>query len=201
VIAAGGQTVDEPYIYVMIEAGVTQRQTSFGPVRGPEGHLWVVGATAANDSLPRAEGNGPVPLANVIGKAWFSVYPFGQLGAMLGTICGRSVRSLRDRRTTDDGSAAGQRQPGPREGRPLPHHPGKGGADAAVDHLHREYGGLDCDYSFINLIAVPHGHPWSYPAVYDLVRRLRRATGIVFEPHQYRHTAGDLGQYPCWGSL
>jgi integrase/recombinase XerD len=56
------------------------------------------------------------------------------------------------------------------------------------DYLHREYGALDSDYVFVNLFAEPHGHPWGYPAVYDLVRRLRKTTGITFEPHQYRHT-------------
>jgi integrase/recombinase XerD len=34
----------------------------------------------------------------------------------------------------------------------------------------------------------PLGRPWAYPAVYDLVLRLRERTGIDFEPHQYRHT-------------
>lgn len=42
---------------------------------------------------------------------------------------------------------------------------------------------------FINLWAEPLGHPWSYPAVYDLVRRLRRRTGIAFDPHWCRHSA------------
>ena len=56
------------------------------------------------------------------------------------------------------------------------------------DYLHREYGVLDSDYVFVNLFAEPHGHPWAYPAVYDLVKRLRKATGIALEPHQYRHT-------------
>ena len=56
------------------------------------------------------------------------------------------------------------------------------------DYLHREYGALDSDYVFVNLFAEPHGRPWGYPAVYDLVRRLRKVTGISFEPHQYRHT-------------
>ncbi|MFI6084209.1 tyrosine-type recombinase/integrase [Streptomyces sp. NPDC051217] len=56
------------------------------------------------------------------------------------------------------------------------------------DYLHREYGALDSDYVFVNLFAEPHGRPWGYPAVYDLVKRLRKSTGITFEPHQYRHT-------------
>ncbi|MEU4290923.1 tyrosine-type recombinase/integrase [Kribbella sp. NPDC026596] len=58
-----------------------------------------------------------------------------------------------------------------------------------ADYLHDEYGDLDSDYVFVNLWAQPHGHPLTYTAVYDLVRRLRRRTGIAFDPHWYRHTA------------
>src|SRR5258706_4384425 len=43
-----------------------------------------------------------------------------------------------------------------------------------ADYLNREYGALDSDYLFVNLWAEPVGHPMSYPAVYDLVGRLRR---------------------------
>jgi integrase len=57
-----------------------------------------------------------------------------------------------------------------------------------ADYLNREYGALDSDYVFVNLWAEPLGRPWAYPAVYDLVLRLRERTGIDFEPHQYRHT-------------
>lgn len=57
-----------------------------------------------------------------------------------------------------------------------------------ADYLNREYGALDSDYVFVNLWAEPCGQPWAYAAVYDLVLRLRRCTGIDFEPHQYRHT-------------
>ena len=55
-------------------------------------------------------------------------------------------------------------------------------------YLTREYGSLDSDYVFVNLWSRPHGRPWTYAAVYDLVLRLRERTGIDFEPHQYRHT-------------
>ncbi|MGO2933858.1 site-specific integrase [Microbacterium sp.] len=58
-----------------------------------------------------------------------------------------------------------------------------------ADYLHLEYGDLDSDYVFVNLWGRPHGHPLSYTAVYDLVKRLRRHTGIDFDPHWYRHTA------------
>lgn len=57
-----------------------------------------------------------------------------------------------------------------------------------ADYLTREYGSLDSDYVFVNLWSRPHGRPWTYAAVYDLVLRLRDRTGIVFGPHQYRHT-------------
>jgi integrase/recombinase XerD len=57
-----------------------------------------------------------------------------------------------------------------------------------ADYLHVEYGDLDSDYVFVNLWGRPHGHPLAYRAVYDLVCRLRRQTGIDFDPHWYRHT-------------
>lgn len=58
-----------------------------------------------------------------------------------------------------------------------------------ADYLHAEYGDLDSDYVFVNLWGHPHGHAMSYPAVYDLVVRLRKRTGIDFDPHWFRHTA------------
>ena len=57
-----------------------------------------------------------------------------------------------------------------------------------ADYLNAEYGALDSDYVFVNLFGRPHGHPLAYPAVYDLVRRLRQRTGIMFGPHMFRHT-------------
>jgi len=57
-----------------------------------------------------------------------------------------------------------------------------------ADYLNLEYGALDSDYVFVNLWAAPYGHPLTYPAVYDLVLRLRRSTGVVFGPHLFRHT-------------
>ena len=57
-----------------------------------------------------------------------------------------------------------------------------------ADYLTCEYGALDSDYVFVNLWGRPHGHPLAYAAVYDLVGRLRRSTGIDFEPHHFRHT-------------
>lgn len=58
-----------------------------------------------------------------------------------------------------------------------------------ADYLHAEYGDLDSDYVFVNLWGRPVGHALSYRAVYDLVLRLRKRTGIDFDPHWFRHTA------------
>jgi integrase/recombinase XerD len=58
-----------------------------------------------------------------------------------------------------------------------------------ADYLHGEYGDIGSDYVFVNLFAAPRGHAWTYPAVYDLVRRLRAKTGHDFDPHWFRHSA------------
>lgn len=57
-----------------------------------------------------------------------------------------------------------------------------------ADYLHDEYGDLDSDYVFVSLWSHPRGQALTYAAVYDLVRRLRRRTGIDFDPHWWRHT-------------
>ena len=59
-----------------------------------------------------------------------------------------------------------------------------------ADYLHEEYGPARSDYVFINIWAEPKGYAWTYQAVYDLVLRLRARTGIVFDPHWYRHGSG-----------
>jgi integrase/recombinase XerD len=57
-----------------------------------------------------------------------------------------------------------------------------------ADYLEAEYGELDSDYVFVNLWGQPVGQPLRYETVYDLVGRLRRRTGIDFDPHWLRHT-------------
>ena len=54
--------------------------------------------------------------------------------------------------------------------------------------MHTEYGGLDCDYVFVNLWSAPVRRPLRYGAVAKLVRRLRARTGIEFTPHTLRHS-------------
>jgi signal peptidase I len=97
VIAVGGQTVaccdernrilvdgvgvDEPFLYFLPEAGPL-RQAEFGPVHVPDGELWLMG-DSRNDSVDsRAEGNGPVPVSQVIGKARFILWPFDRIGSI-----------------------------------------------------------------------------------------------------------------------
>ena len=94
VIAVGGQTVvccdaqnrvtvdgkplNEPYIYYLPEAGPPV-QTEFGPVKVPDGQLWVMGDSRNNSADSRVPGHGPIPVANVIGKARFVVLPLSRI--------------------------------------------------------------------------------------------------------------------------
>ena len=61
-----------------------------------------------------------------------------------------------------------------------------------ADYLHAEYGDLDSDYIFVNLWGQPYGRPLTYAAVHDLVRRIRRDTGIDFDPHWFRHSRATI---------
>jgi integrase len=61
------------------------------------------------------------------------------------------------------------------------------------EYMYVEYGDVDSDYVFVNLWAGKVGHPLSYPAVHELIGRIRARTGIVFTAHMLRHThATDL---------
>ena len=59
-----------------------------------------------------------------------------------------------------------------------------------------EYGALDSDYVFVNLWSAPQGQPWAYPAVYDLVARLRTRTGIDFRAPPLPAHLRDLAAAP-----
>jgi integrase/recombinase XerD len=56
-----------------------------------------------------------------------------------------------------------------------------------ADYLHGEYGDLDSDYVFVNLWGGRRGQPLTYDAAHDQVERLRRRTGLDFDPHWFRH--------------
>jgi signal peptidase I len=96
VIAVGGQTVsccdargrvmvdgvarDEPFVY--LEPGFGLAQAPFGPVRVPDGSIWVMGDNRNNSVDSRAPGDGPVPLTDVVGRGRLIVYPFSRLGVL-----------------------------------------------------------------------------------------------------------------------
>jgi signal peptidase I len=97
VVAVGGQTVsccdprnrvvvdgvplDEPYIHFDLMFGPAQ-QTPFAPVRVPPGQIWVMGDNRNSSVDSRAAGNGPVPVANVLGEARMIVLPFARFGTI-----------------------------------------------------------------------------------------------------------------------
>lgn len=57
--------------------------------------------------------------------------------------------------------------------------------DYLIDH-HSE--NFDSNYLFVSISGEKRGEPLSLEAVYSLVRRLRRKTGIDFTLHMFRHT-------------
>jgi signal peptidase I len=80
-VLVDGQPLDEPYVYYLPEAGQA-RQDSFGPVTIPQGELWMMGDSRNNSADSRVPGHGPVPVANVIGKARFIVLPLPRTGVI-----------------------------------------------------------------------------------------------------------------------
>lgn len=86
-------------------------------------------------------------------------------------------------RINDNGARAKSGQP-----RTIP--TGAGLVRLYADYLHGEYGELDSDYVLVNLWGEPRGHPLTYAAVYDLVKRLRRRTGIEFDPYWSASSSG-----------
>jgi len=80
-VLVNGQPLDEPYIYYLPDAGQA-RQDTFGPVTIPQGELWMMGDSRNNSADSRVAGHGPVPVANVIGKARLIVLPFSRFGGI-----------------------------------------------------------------------------------------------------------------------
>lgn len=68
-LTINGQPIEEPYVYLSHD---TELQP-FDPVTVPEGHLWLMGDHRDGSSDSRA--NGPVPIKNVVGRAFAVFWP------------------------------------------------------------------------------------------------------------------------------
>lgn len=75
-----GEFVEEPYVNELAP-NTTFADTSFGPVRVPENHYFVMGDNRGNSTDSRVFG--PVPEESLIGEALFRFWPPGR---------GRSVK-------------------------------------------------------------------------------------------------------------
>ena len=93
VIAVGGQTLSidfdtgdvivdgvllkEPYIQ-----GITTQMSGSGqiPAEIPEGYVFVMGDNRQNSLDSRSQRVGLVPVENIVGKAFFRIYPMDQFG-------------------------------------------------------------------------------------------------------------------------
>jgi signal peptidase I len=70
-----GVKLDEPYI----DGAITECSRSrCDPVVVPEGQVYVLGDNRRNSSDSRIFG--PIPVNNIIGKAWVTYWPFSDLG-------------------------------------------------------------------------------------------------------------------------
>jgi signal peptidase I len=70
-----GVKLDEPYI----QDGITDcPRTKCDPVRVPEGEVYVLGDNRKNSTDSRIFG--PVPVENIIGKAWITYWPLDDFG-------------------------------------------------------------------------------------------------------------------------
>lgn len=74
-VFVNGQELDEPYID---EETVCEGRREFCEVVVPEGDVFVLGDNRTNSSDSRFFG--PVPIDNVIGKAWFAYWPPADVG-------------------------------------------------------------------------------------------------------------------------
>ncbi|MBI3965115.1 MAG: signal peptidase I [Chloroflexi bacterium] len=72
-IYVNGETVDEPYV-------LNRDRGSITPVTVPANHVYVMGDNRPVSSDSRAFG--PVPMTDILGRAWFRYWPLDQLGLL-----------------------------------------------------------------------------------------------------------------------
>lgn len=68
-VTVNGVPLDEPYV-------LNDNRTPFGPLTVPEGELWVLGDHRGVSADSRSYG--PVPIANVIGRAQYTIWPLSR---------------------------------------------------------------------------------------------------------------------------
>jgi signal peptidase I len=84
--AAGNLTVNGVELKeTYLDQGVRPSEVAFDVVV-PKGKLWVMGDNRSNSRDSRyhasSEGNGFVPVDNVVGRAWAIFYPFSRFGGI-----------------------------------------------------------------------------------------------------------------------
>ncbi|WP_331272037.1 signal peptidase I [Motilibacter aurantiacus] len=72
-VVVNGEPLDEPYVY-------QDNHLAFGPLTVPEGQLWVMGDHRGDSQDSRYVG--PIPVDNVVGRAFVRVWPLGRLGLL-----------------------------------------------------------------------------------------------------------------------
>jgi signal peptidase I len=71
-VMVNGKSLNEPYVYYIPG---TNGQKEFGPVKVPEGQLWMMGDSRNNSADSRYDDQGPIPVDNVVGKARLVLFP------------------------------------------------------------------------------------------------------------------------------
>lgn len=78
-LTVNGTSIDEPYL-----ADLDAQADSNFHIKVPQGYLWVQGDNRGNSADSRAHmgqpGGGFVPVDQVVGKSWLTVWPFSRIG-------------------------------------------------------------------------------------------------------------------------
>jgi signal peptidase I len=98
-VTVNGHPLDEPYVF-------ENDYQRFGPVKVPQGYLWVMGDHRGASSDARQ--NGPIPQNKVVGRAFVRVWPLSRFGflGVPGTFSGIPASAVAPRATVPTPAAA-----------------------------------------------------------------------------------------------